>query len=493
LDEKLAEELLTRHAYGSALEWERNLEKVNHSRGMLHDSAKHSNLTASVLLDVIVGNLKLSAEGDDASGYRVTVHRFGSKSQNYFVVKENGRFKVVTDGTPPSEAGNEALYLLSIGQDSQARSLLDWMRDRMHKGGGDDPLSGPLLPRFWSVGDPADHKAMQRAAAALVAGNAGIRELLPAFGTDWKNATNEQERLNLALLLGTGYATIQDGAALGAVSSEVIAKYPDSYVAIDLVADADAMKKDWSNSNSILAALLARHPDDENLLHLKVRNAEAQGDFALARATLQKLFDDGKAKSFDEKLASPDVEDLFSIPYRRGPIYGVREENDDPGRIRIEPILAATYGGDHVAAQQIRMRFLGLPVRVHRLIASALGRVAARLEEARKHDRSLDPFLHRLSGGFAERKIAGTDRTSAHAFGIAIDLDKSMSDYWRWQKTKPIRWRNRIPQAIVDAFEAEGFIWGGRWYHYDTMHFEYRPELLDDRCRVIAESGNPRR
>ena len=49
-----------------------------------------------------------------------------------------------------------------------------------------------------------------------------------------------------------------------------------------------------------------------------------------------------------------------------------------------------------------------------------------------------------------------------------------------WQRPKhPTRWRNRIPQAIVDAFEAEGFIWGGRWFHYDTMHFEYRPELLD--------------
>ena len=22
------------------------------------------------------------------------------------------------------------------------------------------------------------------------------------------------------------------------------------------------------------------------------------------------------------------------------------------------------------------------------------------------------------------------------------------------------------------------FIWRGRWYHYDTMHFEYRPELF---------------
>jgi len=28
------------------------------------------------------------------------------------------------------------------------------------------------------------------------------------------------------------------------------------------------------------------------------------------------------------------------------------------------------------------------------------------------------------------------------------------------------------------VFERHGFIWGGRWWHYDTMHFEYRPELL---------------
>jgi hypothetical protein len=218
-----------------------------------------------------------------------------------------------------------------------------------------------------------------------------------------------------------------------------------------------------------------------------VKPVQVEGHwFALLPDGQRIPFDDGKAKSFEEKLASPDVEDMFSIPYRRGAIYDVRDVNDDPGRIRIEPILAATYGADHVAAEQVRVRFLGMPVRLHRRIAPALARVAARLAEVRQRDRSIDPFLRRLSGGFSQRTIAGTDRASAHAFGIAIDLDKGRSDYWRWQKTKPLRWRNRIPQAIVDAFESEGFIWGGRWYHYDTMHFEYRPEMLDDRCRVSA-------
>ena len=56
----------------------------------------------------------------------------------------------------------------------------------------------------------------------------------------------------------------------------------------------------------------------------------------------------------------------------------------------------------------------------------------------------------------------------------------SKSNYWEWDS--PMQWKNQIPQAIVDAFESEGFAWGGRWYHYDTMHFEYRPELLDPTC-----------
>ena len=31
--------------------------------------------------------------------------------------------------------------------------------------------------------------------------------------------------------------------------------------------------------------------------------------------------------------------------------------------------------------------------------------------------------------------------------------------------------------TIPEIFEKHGFIWGGKWDHFDTMHFEYRPEL----------------
>jgi len=146
-------------------------------------------------------------------------------------------------------------------------------------------------------------------------------------------------------------------------------------------------------------------------------------------------FDDGKNKTFEQRLDAPDLKDIFLIPYRPGPIRAVETENEDPGRVRVEAVLTATYGGPATAAaQQVRIRFLGMPVRVHRQIAPALAHVAERLAREEKADAGLGRFLRRLSGGFAARKIAGTERTSAHAFGIAIDLDKSESDYWRWQK-----------------------------------------------------------
>jgi hypothetical protein len=42
----------------------------------------------------------------------------------------------------------------------------------------------------------------------------------------------------------------------------------------------------------------------------------------------------------------------------------------------------------------------------------------------------------------------------------------------------PYERRWMVPLPFVRAFEQEGFIWGGKWFFFDTIHFEYRPEIL---------------
>jgi hypothetical protein len=201
------------------------------------------------------------------------------------------------------------------------------------------------------------------------------------------------------------------------------------------------------------------------------------------------LYDDELEKDAATRLERPDVEDQFVDAYRTGALRRETEVDRDPGRVRVTSILRALYGATAAAieAQLTSIDWFGARLRIHRRAAPALTRVRARIETAIAADPSLRPWLARPGGSYVNRQIAGTDRLSAHAFGIAVDIDPKRTEYWRWDRDFPQgksgpQFTRPIPPALVAAFEAEGFIWGGRWYHYDTMHFEFRPELLDPTC-----------
>ena len=194
-------------------------------------------------------------------------------------------------------------------------------------------------------------------------------------------------------------------------------------------------------------------------------------------------YDDHKQKSFDERLDAPDLEDMFSQPYRRGPITPIVTVNEDPGRIRYDPLFYAVYGKSAKEVPLKTIRFLGQKLQVNRTLAPRFAELEQKLRALVEKHPDYEKYLTRIGGTFNWRVIARTTRQSAHSFGVSMDLNVAHSAYWQWQKPpEPLKWRNEIPQEIVDTFESMGFIWGGRWYHYDTMHFEYRPELLDPAC-----------
>ena len=194
------------------------------------------------------------------------------------------------------------------------------------------------------------------------------------------------------------------------------------------------------------------------------------------------LFDDEKEKSFGEMLESPDLEDQFHFAYPRGDEAASPAENFDPGRIRVEPFFKAVYG-DSKAAVRKNLIAASWPTRrgSRKLLfnrnagaADSLSKIAAEISGL---DAAGIRATRTVGGTFNYRRIAGTDRLSAHAFGIAVDVDVKHSAYWRWRKTFP-KFVNNIPKSLIRLFERHGFIWGGKWYHFDTMHFEYRPEMF---------------
>jgi hypothetical protein len=204
--------------------------------------------------------------------------------------------------------------------------------------------------------------------------------------------------------------------------------------------------------------------------------------------------DDGKGlKPFEAWLANPDIEDMLQIPYPAGAPAAAPEKNADPGRARNQTFFDKMYGdcrkGSGPAGVQPKLKTISwLPKKIgQRLEFSSVNGAASALEAVSKELDELpadfDKYLYPAAGTYNCRMIAGTDRPSAHGHGIAIDIAVEHTSYWRWSKPGPngdLPYKNEIRPEIVRAFEKHGFIWGGRWYHYDTMHFEYRPELLAD-------------
>jgi hypothetical protein len=174
-----------------------------------------------------------------------------------------------------------------------------------------------------------------------------------------------------------------------------------------------------------------------------------------------------------------------------------RAQNDGTGdtRRRFNEFLDALYG---VSSQQDadrlmeRVSFLGFSTRVHPFLVGPLKEVERAVEARLSDDAEVARFVEGLSAihGYNWRNIAGTARRSYHSYGVAVDIvPRSYGKrwpYWLWAAQSGIaRWwrlpldaRWPIPQPVIDAFEANGFVWGGKWLFFDNLHFEYRPESI---------------
>ncbi len=202
------------------------------------------------------------------------------------------------------------------------------------------------------------------------------------------------------------------------------------------------------------------------------------------------LYDDQITKSDKEVMAAPDLQDTLAQPYPPGSISGPLTPEADPGRIRSQTLMETLYGmtEEEVRKNLVDVRFCGHKVPFNRQqgAAAALEAVGTDLGRIAKENPEITPYLEKLGGSYNRRKIAGTDRLSAHSFGIAIDLNPAFARYWRWDQNRTDFRPEEFPIQIVEIFERHGFIWGGKWSHYDSMHFEYRPELI-----LLAKESSP--
>lgn len=206
------------------------------------------------------------------------------------------------------------------------------------------------------------------------------------------------------------------------------------------------------------------------------------------------LYDDKKQKTPEQKFYNSDLQDTLEQNYPLEMITTVMEENQDPGRIRSYSFLSNIYGGSKEVVQKNLVNkntcYGGLMFNKVNGAADNLEKALNDIGNLSKENPKIYNFVSPTSGTFNYRVIQDTGQLSPHAFGIAIDLKSNPADYWKWCNRE--KGGNRIsiyPEEIVKTFESYGFVWGGKWAHFDILHFEYRPEIIL-KAKCFGNSNN---
>lgn len=195
------------------------------------------------------------------------------------------------------------------------------------------------------------------------------------------------------------------------------------------------------------------------------------------------LYDDETTKSYDEKINHADLQDMLELPYVLDDTTGIKPENDDAGRFRVYPFFDEVYGftQEVTSSNLVHVTYGAQTLRFTKIAGASLALQQASDQAAALvlEDPNIKDYLYPSSGTYNYRVISGTTILSMHAYGIALDMHYDAQDYWQW--ANPIKAQARLlvyPKAIVKIFEANGFIWGGKWNHFDIVHYEYRPEII---------------
>jgi hypothetical protein len=185
----------------------------------------------------------------------------------------------------------------------------------------------------------------------------------------------------------------------------------------------------------------------------------------------------------------PSILDQLSLSYPVGISAAGLHPQNDAGRVRNRAFFDKMYGNcwkGEVAPWLVPVIWLPQSWG-HTVWITSVNGVAQRLAEMSEEFEALPSvvkrYLYPSAGTYNCRAVADTGEPSMHSWGAAIDINAAYADYWLWPRAAPVYTEHgaRMPAEIIDIFERHGFIWGGKWSHFDTMHFEYRPELVNGR------------
>jgi tetratricopeptide (TPR) repeat protein/transglutaminase-like putative cysteine protease len=273
-----------------------DLKRMLNTGKELNSQMARQDSSLDVTMDILLAAIDPKSDGDDTIGYREKVQTPFGANITFFVVKENGEYRLLDSNERPNSIGLEVLDRIKAGDLKGAKALLDWLREDQHLAGGDDELGGPVFPRFWTKGQAADARKMTMVAGAILAGSRptaaqGVAVLEAAQAS----AVGDREKTNIELALVDGYSLQDNFTKLLAVSSALLNQVPESKLAFSENIEALIGLGRFDDAIALADARLKLLDGDTDALRMKMETEADRGNFTAARAWGQKLIDQGKA------------------------------------------------------------------------------------------------------------------------------------------------------------------------------------------------------
>ena len=293
--------LFAREARMSGTETElKDLQKMRHT---LLAQLRKQNIAPDFIADMMLPMIQMSGEGEDSFGHRIRTQIAAptvNRNDAFFLVLEDGEYRILGGGSDSAEVGMLALRLGSNGDIAAARRWLDWAREETPLTGGDDPLAGPPFPRFWTKGSDAGLEQIRYAAASLMATAKVIGEqALPILLEGREKASDDEVHVNFDLALAAAYSKLEQYQELLPVAKRLLQVKPTSESAFAELILALGRLDRLDEVEKASKERLGRLPDDPPALRT-IRNVEGlRGNFEEANKITNRLREMGRANAGD--------------------------------------------------------------------------------------------------------------------------------------------------------------------------------------------------
>jgi tetratricopeptide (TPR) repeat protein/transglutaminase-like putative cysteine protease len=252
--------------------------------------------------DVGMGTLQVVQDGDDETGYRIRMRSTSSRQreETFYVVKENGEYRISATNDSNALIGFSVLRLLDANKPEAARQWLNWAREEL-SAGSEDPFASSPFARHWPKAKQSATVEEMRLAAALLMpskelGAHALKILLPAR----EKAANDEERTRIdhAIAL-TWILQEEETAKLVELTQRLAASAPDSGVMFNMLTAALSNLDRNDEVIKLANERLARMPKDDDAIRALGQASMHKGDYASSDKYYRQVVDELRPTSGD--------------------------------------------------------------------------------------------------------------------------------------------------------------------------------------------------